>query len=66
MKTLHLSNFIEYTKVGGTHEVVSNFYKYQKLLSQKIHIWYPCCKDDSNSIRINDNIEALQAIELYD
>ena len=59
MKILHLANVIGKYKGGGVHEVVSNYYKYQKLLKQEPHIWYPGDYDDANSIRLDNNIKAL-------
>jgi len=59
MKILHLSNVIGSHKGGGVHEVVSNFYKNQKLLKHEPHIWYPGSEDDANSIRLDDNIKTL-------
>lgn len=59
MKILHLANVIGEHKGGGVHEVVSNFYKNQKLLNHEPHIWYPGSHDDANSIRLDNNIKAL-------
>jgi glycosyltransferase involved in cell wall biosynthesis len=59
MKILHLANVIGDYKAGGVHEVVSNFYKNQKLLKHEPHIWYPGSDDDANSIRLDNNIKGL-------
>ena len=59
MKILHLSNVICEKSGGGVHEVVKNLYKYQKELGHEPHIWYPGTKDDSDSIKLDDNIRAL-------
>ncbi len=60
MNILHLSNVIGEKKGGGVHEVVSNLYKYQKLLQHEPHIWYPGLQKDSDSIALDDNIKALK------
>ena len=59
MKILHLANVIGEHKGGGVHEVVSNFYRNQKLLNHEPHIWYPGSDDDANSIRLDSNLKAL-------
>ena len=59
MKILHLANVIGAHKGGGVHEVVSNFYRNQKLLKHEPHIWYPGSDDDANSIRLDNNIKGL-------
>ena len=59
MKILHLANVIGEHKGGGVHEVVVNLYKYQKELGHEPHIWYPGAIEDSDSIRLDDNIMAL-------
>ena len=59
LKILHLSNVIGDKKGGGIHEVVSNFYKYQKHLEHQPHIWYPGDSSDADSIRLDDNIKGL-------
>lgn len=59
MKILHLANVIGEHKGGGVHEVVVNLYKYQKDLGHEPHIWYPGAKEDSDSIRLDNNIKAM-------
>jgi glycosyltransferase involved in cell wall biosynthesis len=59
LKILHLSNVIGVNKGGGIHEVVSNFYKYQKQLNHEPSIWYPGDASDADSIRLDDNIREL-------
>lgn len=41
------------------HEVVVNLYKNQKALGHEPHIWYPGAKEDADSIRLDDNVLAL-------
>lgn len=60
MKILHLSNVIGEKNGGGVHEVVANLYKYQKSLGHEPHIWYPGSVEDSNSIRLDNNIKGLE------
>jgi glycosyltransferase involved in cell wall biosynthesis len=62
MKILHLSNIIGERKGGGVHEVVSNFYKYQKKEGHEPHIWYPGLDKDADSIRLDGNIKGLSTI----
>jgi glycosyltransferase involved in cell wall biosynthesis len=62
MKILHLSNVIGERKGGGVHEVVSNFYKYQKFEQHEPHIWYPGLDKDADSIRLDNNIKGLSTI----
>ena len=59
MKILHLSNVIGDKKGGGIHEVVSNFYKYQKQLEHQPSIWYPGDAEDADTIRLDTNIKEL-------
>lgn len=59
MKILHLANVIGEHKGGGVHEVVVNLYKNQKALGHEPHIWYPGALNDSDSIRLDDNVKAL-------
>lgn len=59
MKILHLSNVISEKSGGGVHEVVKNLYKYQKELGHEPHIWHPGTNDDSDSIKLDENIRAL-------
>lgn len=59
LKILHLSNVIGVKKGGGIHEVVSNFYKYQKQLKHNPSIWYSGDAADADSIRLDNNIRAL-------
>jgi glycosyltransferase involved in cell wall biosynthesis len=59
MKILHLSNVIGESKGGGVHEVVSNFYKYQKSLKHEPHIWFPGNEIDAASIKLDNNIKGL-------
>lgn len=59
MKVLHLANVIGEQKGGGVHEVVSNFYKYQKLLGHEPHIWFPGADEDASTIRLDDNLKGL-------
>jgi len=59
LKILHLSNTIGVKKGGGIHEVVSNFYKYQKHLKHSPSIWYPGDAADADSIRLDNNIRKL-------
>ena len=59
MKVLHLSNVIGEHKGGGVHEVVSNFYKYQRRLPCEPHIWYPGYPTDLKNIREDANIKTL-------
>ena len=59
MKILHLANVIGEQKGGGVHEVVANFYKYQKSFQHEPHIWYPGTDEDANSIRLDGNIKGL-------
>ncbi|MDB9996342.1 glycosyltransferase [Gammaproteobacteria bacterium] len=61
IKVLHLSNIIGEKKGGGIHEVVANFYKYQKQLQHEPSIWYPGDEADADKIRIDGNIRALTA-----
>ena len=60
MKILHLSNVISEKSGGGVHEVVKNLYKYQKELGHEPHIWHPGTNDDSDSIKLDENIRALK------
>jgi glycosyltransferase involved in cell wall biosynthesis len=60
MKILHLSNVIGKLKGGGVHEVVCNIYKSQKELNHVPHIWYPGKYSDSDSIRLDNNVKALE------
>ena len=62
MKILHLSNVIGEHKGGGVHEVVSNFYKYQKLEQHEPHIWYPGPDKDADSIKLDNNVKGLSTI----
>lgn len=59
LKILHLANVIGEKKGGGLHEVVVNFYKYQKSLGHEPSIWYPGPHSDADSIRLDDNIRGL-------
>jgi len=59
MKILHLANVVGEHKGGGVHEVVSNLYKYQKLLQQEPHIWFPGNEADADTIRLDENIKGL-------
>ena len=59
LKILHLSNVIGDKKGGGIHEVVSNFYKYQKQLEHQPSIWYPGDAEDADTIRLDTNIKEL-------
>ena len=59
LKILHLANVIGEHKGGGVHEVVVNLYKNQKALGHEPHIWYPGAIEDSDSIRLDDNVIAL-------
>lgn len=58
-KILHLTSAMGVKKGGGIHEVVSNYYKYQKQLKHKASIWYPGDASDADSIRLDNNIRAL-------
>jgi glycosyltransferase involved in cell wall biosynthesis len=59
LKILHLANVIGEHKGGGVHEVVVNLYKNQKALGHEPHIWYPGMLEDSDSIRLDNNVKAL-------
>jgi glycosyltransferase involved in cell wall biosynthesis len=59
LKILHLANIIGERKGGGIHEVVSNFYRYQKALKHEPSIWYPGADEDADSIRLDGNIRGL-------
>jgi glycosyltransferase involved in cell wall biosynthesis len=59
MKILHLANVIGEHKGGGVHEVVSNFYRFQKELQHEPHIWYPGSDLDAESIRLDGNIRGM-------
>ena len=59
LKILHLANIIGEGKGGGIHEVVSNFYRYQKALKNEPSIWYPGVDGDADSIRLDGNIRGL-------
>ena len=59
LKILHLANVIGEKKGGGVHEVVANFYKYQKTLLHEPSIWYPGPDVDADSIRLDGNIRGL-------
>jgi|TARA_B110000977_G_C11055311_1_gene483841 glycosyltransferase involved in cell wall biosynthesis len=59
LKILHLANVIGEKKGGGIHEVVSNFYRYQKELNHEPNIWYPGIDKDADSFRLDDNIRGL-------
>ena len=61
MKILHLSNIIGEKKGGGIHEVVKNFYKYQKKLHHSPSIWYPGSETDADEIRLDNNIKSLNS-----
>jgi len=62
MKILHLSNVIGEYRGGGVHEVVSNFYRYQKHEHHEPHIWYPGQDTEADSIRLDNNIKGLDTI----
>jgi glycosyltransferase involved in cell wall biosynthesis len=64
LKILHLSNVIGVKKGGGIHEVVSNFYKYQKQLNHEPSIWYPGDVSDADSIRLDNNIRELDTYDV--
>jgi len=58
LKILHLSN-ANPKNGGGIHEVVSNFYKYQKQLQHHPSILYPGHHLETDSMKLDKNIRGL-------
>ena len=50
MKILHLSNVFGQNIGGGIHEVVKNFFIFQKKFNHEPHIWYPGTKSADDLI----------------
>ena len=62
---LHLTNTYGAERGGGVHEVVSNFYKYQKQNGLNPTIWYPEETDLQNVLDKNHSIKSLPTYNFY-